>query len=125
MDLDKPKRALHDLNTAVAICTSPAYAELLRSQQCWVTRRLKEAWAHVDKAIQLDPNDPRFYHFRAYIQSLLAEGPNDIESFKKENADYEKIMTNFNYKRLAIVYNNLGTSITHGSKDEILPYDRL
>lgn len=108
MDIDKPKRAFRDLESALEVCTSSSYSLLLQSQQCWVTKRLQEAWQYINESIRVDSNNPKAYHFRAYLQSLLSSGPGDEESFEKERADYDKIMNSFQYKRLAIVHNNLG-----------------
>jgi len=124
MDENNSKKAFKDLLEAEAKCTSIPYGHLIKSQKCWVRSDLKQAWQHINDACLADPNEPRFLHFRGtlngrcdkretntgkgYLQSTLAEGSTDSVSQEKELADYMKILDTMNYKRKAVIHNNIG-----------------
>jgi len=80
------------------------------------------ALAEINKAIESDNQDLRYYHFRAFIESgLYREDDKEkkdqahqeqietlrAQSLEKELQDYEYIRTR-SYKRMAAIYNNMG-----------------
>ena len=51
---------------------------------------------------------PACCDYTGYIQSILSEGPGDIVSQMKELADYNKTLNEMEYKRMAVIHNNIG-----------------
>jgi hypothetical protein len=58
--------------------------------------------------VQLAPENPRYYHQRAYVQASLSNA-GDEESEQLELDDYFKILT-MPYDSTYMVHNNLGYS---------------
>jgi tetratricopeptide (TPR) repeat protein len=118
-DKNMNKRAIQALRIAHRHAESPAYKLMLEAQICWIQDKPLEASKKINRAVELDGLCPKFLHFRAFIQSCLPlpePQPRNAalskSSLEKELADYNRVLeihrTVAPYKRLQIVYNNMG-----------------
>jgi tetratricopeptide (TPR) repeat protein len=74
------------------------------------------AWEAANNAVQLAPENPRYYHQRAYVQASLSNA-GDEESEQLELDDYFKILT-MPYDSTYMVHNNLGYSYFLRQEDD-------
>jgi len=101
--------ALLDLRAAEKYCTDEAFRHFIYSHCYWAKGNNEKAYEEISTAIKINPANPRFYHFRGFLQSTLAKGRDDTVSQELEMNDYLFIEKNHpNYKRIAVVYNNMG-----------------
>jgi tetratricopeptide (TPR) repeat protein len=107
MDVGNSKKAIKDLLQAQRVCKSPAYSEMLNAQLAWARGDNQLALERITAALALDPKDPRYYHFRAYLRANVDSDDPGIRH-EQEMADYNFILDNIPYKRKFIIENNLG-----------------
>jgi tetratricopeptide (TPR) repeat protein len=76
-----------------------AFRKFIHAECFWMRDNNVRAKEEITKAIELNPNRPRFYHFRGFIE----------KDFDAEMKDYEEILKHHpTYPRMSTIYNNMG-----------------
>jgi tetratricopeptide (TPR) repeat protein len=89
--------------TEKAAAANEGYLHFIYSRQYWMKKNFPAAVRQVEKAIELSPNEPRFRHFRGFLER---EFSGNIEA---ELAIYDDLLARFpKYTRLHVTYNNMG-----------------
>mgnify|MGYP006940050197 FL=1 len=56
------------------VCTNPAFTHMINAHIYWVKGDVLKGWEEVNKAVELDPKDARYLHFRGtkyFAESVL------------------------------------------------------
>jgi tetratricopeptide (TPR) repeat protein len=99
--------AIRDFERAIELSEDEGEKCLLRAYIHISNKKWQKAYEEINTAIDINPNEPRFYHQRAFIMFKLATKDTKMHYQAKELADYEKIIT-MDYNRKPVVYNNIG-----------------
>lgn len=109
MDLNKYQKAVETFRTGVEVAGDEPYGWILKAQLQWALGDINGAWEFSNRAVEVNPDDPRSHHFRGFIQSLHGSGATDRQSQTREVDDYLYVLEHLkDYPRVSIIHNNLG-----------------